>query len=146
MNTITGVAVLLFATSACLFFAGCRHDIKMKQAQKKADLLWIQIADGTATKEFPEKYFPEAQRNFILNDLKNRCDIRSAKGKLAGRRYFRDFKKSIETASLAYEFPLRCDTVRFIVSYKLQEPIELYEFRIDQVEDSNILADRFGGL
>ena len=146
MNYITKAVFILFITFAGTSFTGCRHDRKMKLVQQKADNLWKQIASGTAAKEFPLKYFPAAQRDRVLNDLKDRCDIQSAKGKLAGRRYFIDFKKSIETASLAYEFPLKCDTVRFILSYKLQERVELYEFRIDQIEDSNILADRFGGL
>lgn len=118
----------------------------MKQAKEKADQLWIQIANGTAEKEFPEHYFPAAQTQVILARLKNQCSIGNTKGKLTGRRYFRDFKKPRETASFAYEFPLKCDTIRIILSYNLKEPIELYEFRVDQVEDSNILADRFGGL
>src|SRR6476661_9310788 len=107
---ISCILLLVFICS------GCRHDTKMNQAQERADMLWSEISNGSASKEFPEKYFPAEQRDQILNNLKYRCQIQQAKGKLAGRRYFRDFKNGVETASLAYEFPLQCDTVRFILS------------------------------
>lgn len=119
----------------------------MKEAQQSAEELWAQIANGSAAGAFPQSHFPATDRDRILIHLKEDCQLQPKDGKLAGRRYFKDRKNKIETASLAYEFPLRCDTVRFVLSYDLtKEPIELFQFRIDQIEDSNILADRFGGL
>jgi hypothetical protein len=115
-----------------LIFA-CANMEKKEEAKIAADELFDRIAAGTAEEFFAEKYFPKAQTKAILGDLKEKCDFVNRKGKFIKDYYHKKITES-DRISLIYEYSLKCDSIRFILTYNLSPKLELYEFKMEPVE------------
>ena len=102
------------------------------EVKNKADSLWEAVATGNAEPELTPKYFPPEQTKIILSDLQYKCDFKNRKGNYLNSYYSPD-KSHI---SLIYEYYLECDSLRFILTYKLTSK-ELREFKIEPIEKDN---------
>lgn len=111
---------------------------EMKLAKERSDMLLDAIGNGTANDLFPAKYFPEDQTVSLMADLKNNCDFKNRKGN-----FVNDFYQKVAGGDnkiiLIYEFYLKCDTVRFLISYieKNNKEIELNGFKLESAEKPN---------
>lgn len=120
--------VLLLVGSGCKIQTVTTNEIK-----QKADSLLDKIADGTANGEFSVKYFPIEQTEVLMYDLRNQCDFKNRQGHFLNEYYTADKSK----VSLIYEYYLKCDSIRFILTYNCVNSIELYEFKMEPIEKKN---------
>jgi|WetSurMetagenome_2_1015567.scaffolds.fasta_scaffold630295_1 hypothetical protein len=118
-----------------LVVAGCVNNNQIERAREMAEDLLTNISLGNANDKFPEKYFPRSQTVTLMNELKNKCDFANRKGN-----FINDFYQNgqdYERVSYIYEYYLRCDSIRFIITYNLGKEIELYEFKLEPLEKEN---------
>ncbi len=124
-----------------LFF-GCksfdRNQIKI--AKTMSDALLDSIATGNAESQFPIKYFNPAQTNIILGELKNNCDFSQRKGHFINDFYLN--QNGINRVAFIYEFYLKCDSLRFILTYNLSPNIELYELKMESIKKNNFMITK----
>lgn len=120
-----------------LVLFGCMNPQDIKEAKIKSEDLIEKIAAGDALKEFPEKYFNTKQTEFILNEIKNKCDFANRKG-----HFINDFTMSDNghnRVAFIYEYYLKCDSLRMILTYNLDNEIELYGFNVEPIEKDNFM-------
>ena len=118
----------IFVFSACRVTTGNIEDLK-----QKAEILFEKISNGNARNEFSPKYFPIDQTDAIMFDLKNKCDFKNRKGHFVNEYY----SKNKSHISLIYEYYLKCDSIRFILTYKIADSIYLNEFKMEPIEKDN---------
>lgn len=127
---------MLLISIAGLLCCGCFERVKqMETAKRMSELLLDRIGEGTALDEFPEKHFPREQGERLLHALKEDCDFKNRKGV-----FVNDVTSTFNTqwrVSYIYEFMLKCDTVRLVLSYNLGKEPELVEFKIEPIEKHN---------
>ncbi len=114
---------------------GCSDDSQIKQSKIMADKLLNDISIGKASSSFPEKYFPTRQTESLMKELKNKCDFANRKGIFIND--YTEVSNGIKRVSFIYEYYLKCDSIRFILTYNLGEGIELYEFKLEPIEKDN---------
>jgi len=114
---------------------GCINPNQIEQARIKADNLLNNISSGNAYDAFPEKYFPRSQTELLLNELSYKCDFANRKGNFINDFYQKE--RTDEQVSFIYEFYLKCDSIRFILTYKLGQEPELIKFQLQPIEKEN---------
>src|SRR5690554_5976335 len=122
---------LLILTICVIILAGCENNDQVSQAKIKADKLLNDISLGEAYDAFPEKYFPANQTHALMDELKYKCDFANRKGD-----FINDYLQETSNGkriSFIYEYYLKCDNIRFIVTYKLGKEIELFEFNLEPI-------------
>jgi hypothetical protein len=116
----------------------CNNSNKIKIAKASADELLESIAAGSALELFPEERFPAEQAKVILTDLKNKCEFANRKGHFINDFYHKEINGN-DKLSLIYEFYLKCDSIRFILTYELNDKVQLHEFRLEPIQNDNSL-------
>lgn len=132
----TIIRFFIFVSIFSLLFS-CMDANQINEAKKKSDTLLEKIATGNALSEFPEKYFNQEQTKLILNKIKNNCDFANRKGN-----FINDFtlnQNGINRVAFIYEYYLKCDSIRFILTYNLGKELELYEFKLEGIEKNNFM-------
>jgi hypothetical protein len=119
----------------------CNTNRKKDVAKENAEQLLNSIAQGSAIKYFPEKYFPRNEMELILTDLKDKCDFRNKKGHFIND-FYRKNVNGTNQISFIYEYYLKCDSIRFILTYNLGDPIELFHFGLEPIEKDNSMIIR----
>ena len=116
--------------------SSCGKEDYLKRARSMADDLFEKIETGSANGDFSEKYFPLSQTEAIMYDLKNKCDFANRKGG-----FIEEFKVPKEANKIicVYEYYLKCDSIRFILTYKIDDKIELYEFKLESMRKKYFL-------
>jgi hypothetical protein len=128
---------LILSPALMLLMLGCGNN-DTGRAKEKADMLWRKIENGDAAAEFSEQYFPKVQTEAIIYDLRNKCDFKNRTGGYVGSSHFRDLKTSTQTVRLAYEYFMKCDSVRFILSYRIDgDQVELFNLKMEPTEKRN---------
>lgn len=120
--------------------AGCENYTKVDQSKIKADNLLKKIALGNAHDAFSEKYFDVNQTHALMNELKYKCDFPNRKGGFINN-YLQETSKGTKVTFI-YEFYLKCDNIRFIITYKLGKEIELFEFNLEPIEKDNSMKKK----
>ena len=110
------------------------NDLK-NVARQKSDTLINNIGKTDAIKYFSEKYFSRDELVPILNDLGFNCDFEHRKGKFVD--YFYESTPGPDKVNFIYEYYLQCDSLRFILGYKLENDPELIWFKIEPIEIEN---------
>lgn len=131
---------LLVLTICVIILAGCENNDQVCQAKIKADKLLNDISLGEAYDAFPEKYFPANQTHALMDELKDKCDFANRKGD-----FINDYLQETSNGkriSFIYEYYLKCDNIRFIVTYKLGKEIELFEFNLEPIEKENSMITK----
>ena len=126
---------LLIMLFFVIMLAGCNNYNQVSQARIKADKLLNDISLGKANDAFPEKYFPVNQTHALMDELKNKCDFANRKGVFVNE--YLQVTSNGKRISFIYEFYLKCDNIRFIITYKLGKEIELFEFNLEPIEKDN---------
>ncbi|HMH34731.1 MAG TPA: hypothetical protein VK543_16960 [Puia sp.] len=112
----------------------CRKNTQ--KAKVKADELLEQIAKGNALNEFPEKNFPRDQSILILKYLQEGCDFKNRKGHFINDFYQKDLG-GIDQVSFIYEFYLKCDSIRIVLTYNISDTLELLNFKLVTIKEDN---------
>lgn len=70
-----------------------------------------------------------------MDKLKVKCDFVNRKGVFIYE-YLQEnyYNKKV---SFVFEYFLKCDSIRFIITYKLGKEIELFEFNLEPIEKEN---------
>ncbi|MCK9451225.1 MAG: hypothetical protein M0Q90_06000 [Bacteroidales bacterium] len=126
---------ILIISICVILFVGCDSPNQVRQAKSEADKLLNDISLGNAYSAFSEKYFPAEQTVALINELKNECDFANRKGV-----FINDYIQATtdgKRVSFIYEYYLKCDNIRFIITYKLGKEVELYEFNLEPIEKDN---------
>lgn len=111
---------------------------KQQKAQAIADSIIENLVKDEVYGEFPEKYFSKEQMKPFLGQLKENCDWENRDGK------FVDFCSQmtvggIDQTAFIYEYYLKCDSLRFILSVNMESEPELMGFNIEPLEKPNPL-------
>jgi hypothetical protein len=105
-------------------------------AQEKSRELLDKIAEGSAVEQFPEKYFPRDQIVTLMDQLQNNCDFKDRKGNFINDYYEKNLG-GVDRVSFIYEYYLKCDSIRFILTYSLGSQLELIGFRLESIKKDN---------
>lgn len=114
---------------------GCGNNNQVNQAKIKADKLLNDISLGEANSAFPKKYFPTNQVHALMDELKGKCDFANREGTFIND-YLQETSEG-KRITFIYEYYLKCDNIRFIITYKLGKEIELFEFNLEPIEKDN---------
>ena len=109
---------------------------KANDAQELADNIIENLDTENIYSKFPEKYFPKEQIQPILGGIKQNCDWKNRDGK------FVDFFSQkniggINQTAFIYEYYMKCDSLRFILSVNMENEPELMGFRVEPLENEN---------
>jgi len=117
-----------------LFGLDCRTNTE--DLKKRSDKILDDIAAGIAAADFPEKYFPKAQTAQLMGQLQNFCDFKNRRGNFEN-----DFHQvgigTPDKMSYIYEFFLKSDTIRVILTYVTGSTNELFGFNMEKATRYN---------
>ena len=119
-------------------FIGCKDKKDNRAiAKAKADSLLEAIAKGEATILFPEKYFPKSQTVSLMKALKDTCDFSNRRGGFINTFSQKNLAENKETINLVYEYYLKCDYIRFTITYFVDGTnLNLYQFSLSPVDQN----------
>lgn len=123
----------------CVFLlTNCTPNNKKRDmARQKVEQLLIEIQEGTAVKEFPEK-FNKSQVEAGMNQLKDICDFKNRKGQFVND-WYESKGGGTDRVSFIYEYYLKCDSLRFVFTYDLGDSIVLSDFVIQKLRAENAM-------
>jgi Na+-transporting NADH:ubiquinone oxidoreductase subunit NqrC len=142
MNKTLKVILIIFGSIAIvvlsLGYYGWKNMQELDSAQRQADYIMDNLDDPNVISKFPEKYFPKNQISPILQGINEKCDWKNRDGK------FVDFftQKNIggtDQNAFIYEYYLKCDSLRFILSFSADSEPELMGFRLEPLETENAM-------
>lgn len=116
-------------------FLGCVNTDLKEEARIKSDEIIKHLADTSSYAYFPRKHFPRDQMIATLHDLRVNCDYENRKGRFID--YFYESKPGADRVSFIYEYYLNCDSIRFILGFKLDAEPELVWFKLEPIEVEN---------
>lgn len=133
MNKIALTSFLVALVTSC----GIKDSIeKQNKARANADFIMQNLGKGDVISQFPEQYFPRNQFVPFLSGLAKNCDFQNKRGKFVD--FFTMVDNGRNKTAFIYEYILKCDSLRFIYMYDLDEPEpELYKLRIEGIEQKN---------
>lgn len=137
MVVVTIFVVIGSVLGTLLFTAVQRHK-KYKEAQANADYVIENFDKEFVLKEFPAKNFPDrGQLQTIVKKMADDCDWKHRDGKFVDFFLMRKIGGA-EKTSFIYEYYLKCDSIRIILSYDLEkDDIELLRLDIQPLEEPN---------
>lgn len=135
IGIIIGIIVLI---GGLLGYSGWQKMQKLNKAQALTDQIIENLDQKTVYEKFPPKYFPQEQLEPILGGIRQNCDWKKRDGK------FVDFFNQtniggINQTAFIYEYYMKCDSLRFILSVNMEDEPELMGFNIEPIEKENPL-------
>ncbi len=133
IGIILGVIILLVGI---ISYFGWKNMQKLELAQEKADYIMENLDKPNVVEKFPVKYFPKEQLEPIIGGIRQNCDWKNKDGK------FVDFFTAkniggVNQTSFIYEYYLKCDSLRFILSFNVEDEPELMGFNVEPIETEN---------
>jgi len=133
---------LLSAIFICVLLQGCIDSTSRDEAYSLSNHI-IERLDSLGVQDyFPEKHFPRDVMVQMLAEMRERCDYRNRKGGFVNDFYARNIGMNPDRVSFIYEYFLRCDSIRIILTYEIEQKPELVRFTIEPLEVENIMLDR----
>jgi hypothetical protein len=129
MRRYPGIILLL------VFSLACRRS-HTGVTKEKVDALLEKIGQGTAANEFQEEYFPRAQTTVMMHQMKEYCDFKDRRGNFIND-FYEKTGKGYDLDNFIYEFYLKCDSIRFIITYKITDTAELMGFKLEKISKDN---------
>ena len=111
---------------------------KVELAQKDADNIISNLNTTRVLNQFPSKNFPNrAQLQNVVSELDLKCDWKNRDGKFVDFYTMKNVGGTNQVAFI-YEYYLKCDSLRFILTYNLfADNAELSRFDIQPLEVEN---------
>lgn len=128
--------LLLLLICLSIWGISCKTDAplnKHSQAKEKADYVIAHLDDPKIVDQFSEKFFPRVQTEKIVSDMRQNCDWQNKDGKFVDSLSIQ--KDGANQLVFVYEYFLRCDSIRFLLGYDLnQEQPALFFFQMEPLE------------
>ena len=125
----------------CLLTTSCSLQEKVEKqekAQKEADYIIAHLDRTDVISYFPEESFPKAQTEQLVKDIGNNCDWTNRKG------HFVDYTTMLtdgkSNVAFIYEYSLKCDSLRLILIYNIDQQPKLFKFQIQPLEQENLMV------
>lgn len=118
-----------------LILASCVDPSEIEETKKSSNELMKIILDGSALSMFSEKYFDKEKMINIQNMLKD-CNYHYENGKYINHFYHKNMSNADQVSHI-YEYKTTCDSMRFILTYFVEEEPELMSFKIESVKNYN---------
>ena len=133
IGIVLGIIIL---ASGFLGYSVWKTIQRANKAQELADSVIENLDTESVYSKFPEKYFPKEQIQPILGGIKQNCDWKNRDGKFVD---FFSHKNigGIDQTAFIYEYYLKCDSLRFILSVNMENEPELMGFNIEPLENEN---------
>ena len=133
IGIIFGVIVVLLGL---LVYKGINKTSQIQDLHAKSDSIIENLDQESVFSHFPKKYFPEDQIYVLLGTMTLNCDWKNRDGKFVD--YFTMGNiGGVDQVSFIYEYYLDCDSLRFILTYNLDDEPELMGFHIEELEKEN---------
>ena len=135
MNRIS--TIIYFLLFALLTNCNVKDKLeKQKKAQKDADFIITNLDKRDVFAHFPVNIFPKEQTEKLLGDISKNCDWTNRKGNFIDYTTILDNGK--EEVAFIYEYFLKCDSIRFILIYNIDEKEpKLFKFQMEPLEKKN---------
>ena len=124
-----------------LLIAGCSVQDKLEKqekAQKEADYIIAHLDEPEVISHFPLESFPKAQTEQIVKSIGTNCDWPNRKG------HFVDYTTMLtdgkSNVAFIYEYFLKCDSLRFVFIYNIDQQPKLFNLQIEPIEKENPLV------
>jgi len=121
-SSLALVCVVLFVLGSCA-------NVNLKQeALRKSNLIVELLASDSVLVLFPKTYFAQEDILFLSNDMKVRCDYKNRQGGFVRDVYEKKLGIGLDKVSFIYEYALKCDSMRLILTFELKpdpEPIQI---------------------
>lgn len=136
---IIGIVIgLIVVVIGILFFIANKKIKKINIAQQNADFIIQNLDKSDVINDFPDNNFPDKSQiqNLVEGILQN-CDWQNKDGKFVDFFTMKNIGGIDQTAYI-YEYYLKCDSLRFILTYDMdKEKPELLRFDIQPLEEPN---------
>lgn len=135
IGIVIGLIVVVIGT---LFFIANKKVKKFNIAQQNADFIIQNIDKLNVINEFPDNNFPDkSQIQNLVEGISQNCDWQNKDGKFVDFFTMKNIG-GIDQAAYIYEYYLKCDSLRFILTYDMdKEKPELLRFDIQPLEEPN---------
>ncbi|WP_163410544.1 hypothetical protein [Flavobacterium ajazii] len=130
---ILGFIILIIGT---FIFIGWRKMQKLDLAQEKANYIMDNLDRPNIGKKFPIKYFPREKLDPVLKMIRQNCDWKNKDGKFVDFFTTKNINGTDQTAFI-YEYYMRCDSLRFILSFNVEDDPELMGLNFEPLEKEN---------
>lgn len=135
IGIIIGLIVIVIGV---LFFIANKKIQKINIAQQNADFIIQNLDKSDVINEFPDNNFPNKSqiKNFVEGISQN-CDWKNKDGKFVDFFTMKNIG-GIDKTAYIYEYYLKCDSLRFILTYDIdKETPELSRLDIQPLEEPN---------
>lgn len=128
-----GLCLLLFAM---MLFGGCVDEGLREKAFEESKNAINNLDKDDAYRFFSKESFSKEEVESVAQQLRY-CDYQNRKGKFVDYHYERVLGSKSDKVSFIYEYFLKCDSLRFILTYELKEDPELVWFGVEAIENKN---------
>lgn len=136
LNRCINLKALCLLLFAMMLFGSCVDEGLRTKAFEESEKAIDNLDKDDAYRFFSKKYFSKEQVESVSQQLRN-CDYQNRKGKFVDYAYERVLGSKSDKVSFIYEYFLRCDSLRFIMTYELKEDPELVWFGVEAIENRN---------
>lgn len=136
---IIGIVIAIIIISIVILLMMANKNAKQIEfAQKNADDIISNLDKTDILNQFPPKNFPNrAQLQNVVSELDLKCDWKNRDGKFVDFYTMKNVGGTNQVAFI-YEYYLKCDSLRFILTYNLlADNAELSRFDIQPLEVEN---------
>lgn len=135
---------LTLSLATMLFFSfSCNTSNEMKKisiAQKDADYIIANLDKQEVLSHFPEKNFSKQEMAIIIDNISKTCDWPNRKGRFIDYVTYHG-KRSAKNVAFVYEYFLKCDSVRFVLIYDMdQKEPDFYSVQVQPLETKGPLV------
>ena len=133
IGIVIGIIILI---GGVLGYSGYKTIQKANKAQELADSVIKNLDSDAVYSKFSKKYFQKEQIQPIIREIKQNCDWGNRDGKFVDF-FSRKNVGGIDQTAYIYEYYMKCDSLRFILSINMENEPELMGFHIEPLENEN---------
>lgn len=132
------ILLILVLIVGLLFYFGNKKVERNNLAQENADYIIENLNKKEVLNEFPETNFKDRQQlENLLGGISQNCEWNNRDGKFVDFFTMKDIG-GINSTAFIYEYYLKCDSLRFILIYKVdKDKPELFKMNIEPLETEN---------
>ena len=133
IGIILGVIVLIIGI---IGFIGWRKMQKFNLLQEQANYIMENLYNPNIGEKFLAKYLQKEQLERIIGGIRQNCDWKNKDGKFVD--FFTEKNiGGIDQTAFIYEYYMKCDSLRFILSFNTENEPELMGFKFEPIETEN---------
>jgi hypothetical protein len=126
-----------FLCCLLLTLLGCTSKEEFDKASHHANSVVDNLVSDDAIRYFDGTYFNRAQIAEMIGGVRKACDYQNRVGGFVQYNYH--VHNGVKIVDFAYEFRMKCDTVRLILTYELGNDPNLIGFKVEPIETPSSL-------